>query len=282
MHEIHRFYSFKWAIKFFKIVFIVWRGMHRQFLVSPIMGLRWPISVENRREAPVFDENWPPEAHDGRIQKLTVRVKQRTAKQWRFLWIFWWIMKLGSCRFNADVDARALPQILRSERGPGHASICSSFPDFGWFFFVIFSSIFLKFSVPGARSRRVLTLNEERIEKFVARGEKWFFENCTFSTLTGPFSAVSARNFESKTIWVRNSTRSNRICKKKKSKIFRFFIEIFDDHKSAKSAIGAILQKARPSEFYPLEEKEVKKKRYPSGGCGTWNMNIFHSENKKN
>lgn len=148
--------------------------------------------------------------------------------------VFWWIMKLGSCRFNADVDARALPQILRSERGPGHASICSSFPDFGWFFFVIFSSIFLKFSVPGARSRRVLTLNEERIEKFVARGEKWFFENCTFSTLTGPFSAVSARNFESKTIWVRNSTRSNRICKKKKSKFFRFFIEIFDDHKSAK------------------------------------------------
>ena len=136
--------------------------------------------------------------------------------------VFWWIMKLGSCRFNADVDARALPQILRSERGPGHASICSSFPDFGWFFFVIFSSIFLKFSVPGARSRRVLTLNEERIEKFVARGEKWFFENCTFSTLTGPFSAVSARNFESKTIWVRNSTRSNRICKNKKSKNFRF------------------------------------------------------------
>ena len=56
-----------------------------------------------------------PDPHDGRIQKLTVRVKQRTAKQWRFLWIFWWIMKLGSCRFNADVDAiRPSDQYLKS------------------------------------------------------------------------------------------------------------------------------------------------------------------------
>ena len=43
--------------------------------------------------------------HDGRIQKLTVRVSSGPAKQWRFLWIFWWIMKLGSCRFIAHVDA---------------------------------------------------------------------------------------------------------------------------------------------------------------------------------
>ena len=46
--------------------------------------------------------------------------------------------------------------------------------------------------------------------------------------------------------------------KKKKSKIFRFFIEIIDDHKSAISAIGAILQKATPLAFYPLQEKQVK------------------------
>ena len=65
---------------------------------------------------------------------------------------------------------------------------------------------------------------------------QWFFENCIFSTLTGPFSAVSSRNFENKTIWLANSTRSNRICKKKKLNFFRFFIEIFEDHKSAQSA----------------------------------------------
>ena len=45
---------------------------HRQFLDPPIMSLRWPIFVENRRFAPVFDGNWPTEAHDGRNQKLTV------------------------------------------------------------------------------------------------------------------------------------------------------------------------------------------------------------------
>ena len=43
---------------------------------------------------------------------------------------------------------------------------------------------------------------------------QWLFENCIFSTLTGPFSAVSTRNFENKTIWLANSTRSNRIWKK--------------------------------------------------------------------
>ena len=65
---------------------------------------------------------------------------------------------------------------------------------------------------------------------------QWFFENCICSTLTGPFSAVSTRNFENKTIWFANSTRSNRICKKNKLIFFRFFIEIFEDHKSAQSA----------------------------------------------
>ena len=38
MHAIDRFYSFKWAIKCFKIVFVVWRGMHRQYLDSPIIA----------------------------------------------------------------------------------------------------------------------------------------------------------------------------------------------------------------------------------------------------
>ena len=45
---------------------------------------------------------------------------------------------------------------------------------------------------------------------------------------------------------------------KKKFNFFSIFIKIFDDHKSAKSAIGAILQKATPLEFYPLQEKQVK------------------------
>jgi hypothetical protein len=57
--------------------------------------------------------------------------------------------------------------------------------------------------------------------------------------------------------------------KKIKSKNFRFFIEIFDDHKSAISAIGAILQKATPLEFYPLQKKQVENYRYPIGGFGT-------------
>ena len=48
MHEIDRFYSLIWAMKIFEIIFIVWRGTHRQFLGSPIMGLRWPIFVEKR------------------------------------------------------------------------------------------------------------------------------------------------------------------------------------------------------------------------------------------
>ena len=44
-------------------------------------------------------------------------------------------------------------------------------------FFKIFSAIFLKFPVPGARSRRVLTLTEGILKEYVGRGEKRCFEN---------------------------------------------------------------------------------------------------------
>ena len=43
-----------------------------------------------------------------------------------------------------------------------------------------FSPKFCKFWILGARPRRVLTFPEEKIQKFIDRAEKWFFENRDF------------------------------------------------------------------------------------------------------
>ena len=49
--------------------------------------------------------------------------------------------------------------------------------------------------------------------------------------------------------------------KKKKSKFFRFFIEIFDDHKSAKSAVRSFLQSVPNSAQRDVEDSAVEKIR---------------------
>ena len=59
-------------------------------------------------------------------------------------------------------------------------------------------------------------------------------------------------------------------------------IETCFDHKSAKSAIRSILQKATPFAWSPLQEKQVKSLPHPFEGMKHETWNVFHFESNEN